>query len=195
MKLALFGGTFDPVHSGHVEAAVAAANANSLDRVLIVPSGVPPHKSRECRADYEHRYRMVELACMADARLAPSRLEEPRADGAPHYSIETIAKAQRSLTFEPPLRFVIGVDAFNEMNLWRAAEEVAATVEFLVVGRPGYEVPADRTPFPVSSTFVPCTHPASSRVVRHRVKIGGSLADLAPPAVCEYIWEHDLYRH
>ena len=193
MRLALFGGTFDPIHGGHVEAALAAANANALDRVLVVPSGVPPHKPNACRASYEHRFRMVELACAADSRLVASRLEEPQPDGRPHYSVDTVARARSTLEFEEPLRFIIGADAFAELGLWRDVESVAAIVEFLVVGRPGSEVPESTDAVARQRVLVPCDHPASSRTIRHRVKIGGTLADLAPPAVCEYIWQHRLY--
>ena len=194
MRLALFGGTFDPIHSGHIEAAIAAADANALDSVMVVPCGVPPHKPNACRASYDHRFRMVELACTADPRLAVSGLEEPRPDGGPHYSVDTIALARSGLEFEEPLRFIIGADAFAEFSLWKDAESVAAIVEFLVVSRPGSEVPNVTDALATQKVLVPCDHPASSRTIRHRVKIGGTLADLAPPAVCEYIWQHGLYR-
>lgn len=194
MRLAIFGGTFDPIHSGHIQAVVAAADQHALDRVLVVPSGTPPHKPAACRASYEHRLRMVKLACEADQRLVPSRLEAPGANGKPHYSVDTIERVRTTHRFAPPLRFVIGADAFAEVGLWRDAESVEALVEFLIVGRPGCEPPEASDSSVQRRAFVPCAHPASSRVVRHRTKIGGSLADLAPPAVCEYIWEHGLYR-
>ncbi len=194
MKLAVFGGTFDPIHSGHVEAAVAAANGHALDRILVVPSGNPPHKPQTCRASYEHRFRMVELACRLDPRLWASRLEEPRTGDEPHYSIDTIRRVQETMEFTPPLRFIIGADAFSEVGLWRESERIVTEVEFLVVGRPGFELPSSGEPSAPSMRAVSCTHPASSRLVRHRAKIGGTLADLAPFAVCVYIWEHALYR-
>lgn len=194
MRLALFGGTFDPIHSGHLEAAAAAADADALDRVLVIPSGRPPHKPESCGAGYAHRYRMVELACAADPRLEASRLEEPHPTGEPNYSIDTIRRALAELDFEPPLRFIIGTDAFEEVGSWRDSEEARDAVEFLVTGRPEYEPPGASTVADPSARRVFCDHPASSRLVRHRAKIGGSLADLAPPAVCSYIWEHGLYR-
>lgn len=193
MRLALFGGTFDPIHSGHVEAARAAADAAGLDRVLVVPSGRPPHKQHGCRASYEDRYRMVELACALDARLQASRLEEPRPDGEPHYSIDTIRRVQASFDFAPPLRFVVGADAFAEAGQWREAERIFQEVGFVVVARPEFDLPSPEPPAR-SLERASCAHPASSREMRHRVKIGGSLADLAPPAVCAYIWERGLYR-
>ncbi len=194
MRLALFGGTFDPIHSGHIEAALAAAEACDLDRILVVPSGIPPHKQEACRANYEHRFRMVELACSADSRLEASRLEEPRPDAEPHYSVDTIKAVRSGLEFDGPLHFVIGADAFSEVNLWKDFEQVAVWVEFIVVERVGFGPTASPESEIPPASLVHCSHPASSRILRHRSKIGGSLADLAPPAVCAYLWEHRLYR-
>ena len=190
MRLALFGGTFDPIHSGHIEAALKAADTCGLDRVLVVPSGVPPHKQEACHAGYAHRYRMVELACRADTRLEASRLEQPRASGEPHYSVHTIDRIRATMQFDGALQLVLGADAFSEIDLWRDIDRIAKEVEFIVVERPGFKADSAMRP----SQVVRCSHPASSRTVRHRAKIGGSLADLAPAAVCEYLWQHSLYR-
>ena len=194
MRLALFGGTFDPIHKGHIHAALAAADACSLDRVLVVPSGMPPHKPDACQAAYEHRFRMVELACAADRRLEASRLEEPGQGHEPHYSVRTVERIRSTLSYEHPLRFIIGADAYADIGIWRDVERVIAAVEFLVVSRPGSElVPSGATSAPMAR-IIECSHPASSSVLRHRVRIGGTLADLAPPAVSAYIWEQGLYR-
>ena len=194
MRLALFGGTFDPIHTGHVQAALAAADALSLDRVLVVPSGTPPHKPDACRASYEHRFRMVELACAADPRLEASRLEEPGREDRPHFTVDTVDRVRTTIDFESPLRFIIGADAFADIGIWREAERVMAAVEFVVVGRPGCEPAAPETTSAPGAQIVECSHPASSSLVRHRAKIGGTLADLAPPAVSAYIWKYGLYR-
>ncbi len=194
MRLAVFGGTFDPIHQGHVDAAVSAADSFSLDRVLVVPSGVPPHKATACRAPFEDRFRMVELACVADRRLEPSRLEDPRSGEGPHYSIDTIERIRESFAFQDPLRFVIGADAFAEVSSWRAVGRILAAVEFLVVARPGCRHALPEVPDGARARFIECANPASASLLRHRVKIGGTLADLAPPAVCSYIWEKGLYR-
>ncbi len=190
MKLALFGGTFDPIHSGHIEAATRAADTCVLDRILVVPSGSPPHKQEGCRAGYEHRFRMVELACRADARLAASRLEQPRADGEAHYSVDTISRIRARMEFAGALHLIIGTDAFAEIGLWRDIDQISEWVKFIVVERPGFAADGAVQP----SHTVRCSHPASSRAVRHRAKIGGALADLVPAAGCEYIWQHSLYR-
>lgn len=194
MRLALFGGTFDPIHTGHIQAALAAADARKLDRVMVVPSGTPPHKPDACRASYEHRLRMVELACAADPRLEDSRLEEPGREGEPHFTVNTVERVRATIDFDSPLRFIIGADAFADIGIWRDSARVIEAVEFLVVGRPGCKpVASGISPAPRTRT-IECSHPASSSLVRHRVKIGGTLADLVPPAVAAYIWENELYR-
>ena len=193
MRLALFGGTFDPVHRGHLEAAISAADAFSLDRVLVVPSGRPPHKATACRAGFEDRFRMVELACEADPRLEASRLEVPGDGQGPHYSVDTIERTHASIAFEPPLRFIIGEDAFAEVGTWRDAERVLASVEFVVVARPGSRECSSQVPVAPRAVFVECANPASASIVRHRARTGGSLADLVPPEVCAYIRERRLY--
>ena len=194
MRLALFGGTFDPIHSGHVQAARAAADEHALDRVLVVPCGRPPHKSVDCRASYEDRFRMARLACEADTRLEAGRMEEPLQSGQPNFTIDTIRHVQSAFAFEPPIKFIIGADAFADISHWRSSEEIRQLVEFLVVSRPGAAgtVPSDIAGLVPKA--VHCSHPASSQLVRHRAKIGGSLADLVPPSVCRYIWGNSLYR-
>ncbi len=194
MRVALFGGTFDPIHSGHVQAVLTAADSHGIERVLVIPSGNPPHKPDQCRASYAHRYRMVELACEADPRLEPSRLEEPLATGQANYSIDTIRRVQSLTGSVNRVGFIIGVDALAEVEQWRAARDVAESVEFLVLGRPDFDLPDTAFIRSLRMDVIPCSHPASSRTLRHRARIGGSLADLAPPDVCAYIWERDLYR-
>ncbi len=194
MNLAIFGGTFDPIHSGHIAAAVSAADAFAIDRVLVIPSGNPPHKARAGQTDYEHRWRMVELACAADARLTPSRIEAPSEPEQRHYSHDTIRKIKSRFAFDAPLRFIVGSDAFAEVRLWRRWEDVVREVEFIVVSRPG-----DGSEEPAPQGVRALRHegpmnPASSSAIRHRVKIGGSLLDMVPADVCGYIREHRLYR-
>ena len=194
MRLALFGGTFDPIHTGHIQAALASADACKLDRVLVVPSGTPPHKPDACRASYEHRLRMVELACAADPRLEASRLEEPGREDGPHFTVNTVERVRSTIEFEGALRFIIGADAFAEIGIWRESERVIEAVEFLVVGRPGSEpVASGLSPAPATRD-IECSHPASSSLVRHRVKMGGTLTDLVPSRVAAYIWENGLYH-
>src|SRR5580704_86116 len=143
MRTAIFGGTFDPIHSAHLVVAHEAAEAFALDRVLFIPAANPPHK--EAGAPYEDRFRMVELACAADPRFVPSRLEEGRAVS---YSIHTIERLRalgartgpsssvvQASSREESLFFIIGADAFAEIRSWRRWEDVVEGVEFIVVTR------------------------------------------------------------
>src|ERR1700740_1867732 len=120
MTIAIFGGTFDPIHSAHLIVAREAADTFSLDRVLFIPAGNPPHKG--AGAPYEDRYRMVELACAQDARFIPSRLEEGHEK---MYSIHTIERVRAE---NGELFFVIGADAFAEIETWHRWRDVVAAV-------------------------------------------------------------------
>ena len=132
MRRAIFGGTFDPIHRAHLVVAREAADAFSLDQVLFIPAANPPHK--EAGTPYEHRYKMVELACRGDSRFSPSRLEE---DSRKSYSIYTI---ERVKAMGGDVFFVIGADAFAEIQTWFRWQDVVREVEFIVVTRPGHTV-------------------------------------------------------
>ncbi len=160
MRLAIFGGTFDPIHDGHLTIARVAADNLRLDRVLFVPAAHPPHKAGFTHASYEDRLRMVELACQGDMRFEASRLEENTVQS---YSIDTIEKVQASMASTGELFFIIGADAFAEIRTWLRWEDVVRAVTFIVVSRPGhsYDVPEgarverlDTIDIPISSTAI-----------------------------------------
>jgi nicotinate-nucleotide adenylyltransferase len=194
VKVALFGGTFDPIHRGHIEVARAAADAYQLDRVLFVPAGRPPHKPRPTEASYEHRYRMVEIACRADGRFVASRLEDPRNDSDRHYSIDTIEQMLGELEAGDRLYFVIGADAFAEINLWRRWEDVASKVEFIVVSRPGVDRETLKAPAGARVNWLEDVKvPVSSTEVREAIRNGAGLPDGLPGEVGAYIRANELY--
>jgi len=139
VNIALFGGTFDPIHSGHVQAARAAASEFRLDRILFVPTGKPPHKHGDHLTSFPQRYAMTVLACAGDARLIPSLLEAPTPEGKPCYSIDTVRKVRRSLQKSDRLFFLIGVDAFLELPHWKEYRRLLDLVDFIVVSRPGFD--------------------------------------------------------
>jgi nicotinate-nucleotide adenylyltransferase len=140
MRLAIFGGTFDPVHDAHLAIARAAADRFRLDQVLFVPAAHPPHKALATHAPYDDRVRMAQLAYADERRFEVSRLEENTRRS---YSIDTIEKVRAEMAADGELFFIIGSDAFAEIRTWRRWQDVARAVEFLVIGRPGhlYEVP------------------------------------------------------
>ena len=183
MKTAIFGGTFDPVHGAHLAMAREAADRWSLDRVLFIPAGNPPHKHAD--TPYEHRYRMVELACAADPRFVASRLEESLEKS---YSIHTIERVKAQ---DDGVYFIIGSDAFADIRTWQRWEDVVHAVEFIVVARPGHEIASP--PGARARRLDTLASPVSSSAIRDALARGESPAEL-PPAVAEYIRANGLYR-
>ena len=188
MKLAIFGGTFDPVHCAHLTVAREAAARFGLDKVVFVPAGNPPHKELSTGASFENRCRMVELACAGEPAFSVSRIEE---GPAPSYSIRTIESLRASLGRDDQLYFVIGADAFAEIDTWHRAEDVVRNVDFIVVTRPGhdYVTPDGARVHRLDTVALP----VSSSEIRVKLAARGEPAEL-PPAVLGYIREKRLYR-
>lgn len=215
MNIALFGGTFDPIHSGHLRAAKAAARRFRLDRILFIPSGNPPHKYRDRLTPFAHRYAMVALACAGDLRFIPSLLEAPRPDGRPHYSIDTARAVRRSLGSKDCLFFLLGVDAFLDLPHWKDYCHLLDTVNFIIVSRPGFSsgdiwktLPRDLVPAAqggVLPAAIRLRHtvlhvlrgvdaPVASRDIREAVRAAQQVTGLVPPLVEQYILKEGLYR-
>ena len=214
MNIALFGGTFDPIHAGHVQAARAAAREFKLDRVLFIPTGKPPHKHGDRLTSFSQRYGMVVLACAGDPRLIPSLLEAPTPEGKPCYSIDTVRRVRRSLYKSDRLFFLIGVDAFLELPNWREYRRLLGLVDFIVVSRPGFDakeirkVVEEMTPSggaPDKPDTIRLRRstlhvlrgvhmPVASHDIRKAIGAGRSVTGLVPPLVEEYILKEGLYR-
>jgi nicotinate-nucleotide adenylyltransferase len=188
MRLAIFGGTFDPVHQAHLAVAREAAGRFRLDRVLFIPAARPPHKQFGAHAPFEDRVRMLELATAGDPRFCVSRIEEHTVRS---YSIDTVEKVRAQLAPGDDLYFLIGADAFAEIRTWHRWREVAASVCFLVVSRPHalYDAP----PGVCFDRLDTLSLEISSSDVRRRLAAGERPPELSPP-VLEYIAEHGLYR-
>lgn len=136
MKLALFGGTFDPVHRGHLAIARAAAAKFDLDRVYFVPADLPPHKGNRNLAEFQHRFAMLALATADEERFVPSLLEAD--SGQPNYSIRTVRRMKSALGKSDTLYFLIGIDAFMEISTWKQPVQLLSECDFIVASRPGY---------------------------------------------------------
>ncbi len=188
MRLAIFGGTFDPIHFAHLEVAREAARQFGLSRVLFIPAGRPPHKCGATAADYEDRYRMVAIACENEPLFEASRLE---AGSQRSYSIRTIEKVKAGLAAGDTLFFLIGADAFAEIRTWHRWEDVVREVEFIVVTRPGhdYAVPPGARVHRLDTLALP----VSSSEIRARLAAGASPPEI-PPRVLAYIRDRGLYR-
>lgn len=186
MRLALFGGTFDPIHNAHVTVAREAVEQFALDRVLFIPAANPPHKLTSQGATYQDRLRMAELACEGEPRFEASRLEEGKEKS---YSIVTIEK-MRAPGHE--LFFIIGSDAFADIRTWYRWQEVVAAVEFIVVTRPGksYEPPPEARIEELTGIALPI----SSSEIREQLA-AGQLPPTLPSKVAAYIADRHLYGY
>jgi nicotinate-nucleotide adenylyltransferase len=188
MRLAIFGGTFDPIHNAHLEIARAALSHFRLDRVLFVPAARPPHKGGVTVAGFDDRVRMAELAVADEPRFAVSRLEEGTRRS---YSIDTIEKLRVTLGASDELFFLIGADAFAEIQSWHRWQDVARQVVFLVISRPGhsYAIPNGAA---VQRLDTPQLD-ISSSAIRQRFERGEPSTEVPAP-VLDYIAQHGLYR-
>lgn len=153
----------------------------------MIPAAVPPHKLHRLTAEWEHRFRMVELACAGQDRIEASSLE---AGTVRSYTIETLARLRALAGDSAKLWFIIGADAFAEIETWHRWTDVLREAEFVVVTRPGhdYSVPPGARVHPLSAVNMP----VSSSSIRELLARGEQPVEL-PPAVFEYIREHRLY--
>ena len=142
MNLAFFGGTFDPVHRGHIAVAESASKRFKLGKVLFVPAEAPPHKQNQTSTSFVHRMAMVALATQGHPTFVPSDLEARMHDetGTPNYSLETIRRLKRELRKSDKFYFLIGIDAFLEIATWHRPVELLRECEFIVANRPGYSL-------------------------------------------------------
>jgi nicotinate-nucleotide adenylyltransferase len=150
MNIGLFGGSFDPIHRGHLALAQAAADRYLLRQVLFVPASIPPHKQKHPLTAFIHRYAMVALATQDERGFVPSLLEagadpgtDPGADsksGGANYSIDTVRRLKKSLKKSDRLFFLIGIDAFRHVAKWREARALLAECDFIVASRPGFSL-------------------------------------------------------
>jgi nicotinate-nucleotide adenylyltransferase len=189
LNIAIFGGTFDPIHHAHLAAASAARDQFALDRVLLIPAANPPHKAARQTESYEHRYRMVEIACGGVEHLEASRLE---AGVLKSYSILTIERVQATLPPADRLFFLIGADAFADVKTWFRWEDVIAAVEFIVVSRPGhtFEIPDGAVVHRLESLSLD----VSSSAIRQSLARGIRPAGI-PDGVFFYIQKNGLYGY
>lgn len=147
MNIGLFGGTFDPVHRGHLALARAALERFKLNRIYFVPANIPPHKQRQPLTPFVHRFAMLAVATAAEKAFIPSLLEAPEESSAkkekqqkPNYTIDTVRLLKQLFKPVDSLFLLIGMDAFADIAKWRESEAVFREVKFIVAGRPGYSL-------------------------------------------------------
>ena len=221
-SLALFGGTFDPVHVGHLAAARAARDRFRLDAVHFVVASSPPHKTSSPLSPYPHRCSMVALACAGQPRLLPSFAEAglDSSRGTISYSVDLVRAYRKRLPRSAHLYFLIGADAFLQIGTWREAETLLDSCDFVVASRPGFDLEKLRAALPAGMLAArpirkTGDHAASSALrlrrstvhlmtsihvdvsstgIRRRAARGLSIHGLVPAAVEDYICKQALYR-
>jgi nicotinate-nucleotide adenylyltransferase len=194
MRLGLFGGTFDPVHYGHLRPVDAARVELRLPRLLILPNPQPPHKLREPLTPYEHRKAMLRLALEEFPLLEIADFEE-KAIG-PAYTTDTVKRVIASLPPEQhELWLIIGMDALIELPRWKDPETLFQNTKVAVLPRPGF--PADQVlPHYLDRVRVLSTPmlEISATEIRQRLRHGDRVDDVLAKSVQEYIHQHSLYR-
>ncbi|CAM5323575.1 nicotinate-nucleotide adenylyltransferase [Streptomyces sp. NPDC087440] len=190
-RIGVMGGTFDPIHHGHLVAASEVAALFHLDEVVFVPTGQPWQKSHKLVTPAEDRYLMTVIATASNPQFSVSRIDIDR--GGPTYTIDTL-RDLRSLNADADLFFITGADALSQILTWRDAEELFALAHFIGVTRPGHDLTSDGLPEGgVSLVEVPALA-ISSTDCRARVRGGDPVWYLVPDGVVRYIDKRELYR-
>lgn len=199
MRLGIMGGTFDPVHYGHLVTAEGARYTFGLDEVLFVPAGKPPHKQNAQVSDPEHRYMMTVLATLTNPYFEVSRLEIDR--GGVSYTVDTLRTLREQYGPEAELFFITGADAILDITTWKDSDQCLALAHFVAATRPGFSL--DHLPESTrqwlaryKDRFHILRVPAmaiSSTEIRERVREGCSIRYLVPEPVEHYIRRQGLY--
>jgi nicotinate-nucleotide adenylyltransferase len=214
-RIGILGGTLDPIHCGHVEAAIAARDTLRLTSVRVLPSRVPPHRAIQPVASPFHRFAMAALAVNGVDRLVASDAE--LCVSGPSYTADTLDRMRHSGVDGSQIFFITGADAFAEIATWHRYPDVLDLAHFVVVSRPGHAMADVRQRLPslasrmraatdvmsgdrstLSSPSIllveTITPDVSSTGIRDRLRRGESVSGLVPPAVERHIHQHGLYR-
>ncbi len=200
LNIGLMGGTFDPIHMGHLVTAEEARQQFDLNYVVFVPAGTPPHKDEKTVSLPEHRYLMTSLAVMSNPSFFVSRLEIDAVG--PTYTIDTVRHFAFGDDSGPELFFITGADAILEIFTWKDYEKLLHLATFIAVSRPGYSLDhfyetLDRTAPNMRHKVHLLEIPAlavSSTFIRERVTLSKTIKYLTPEPVEQYIRKHGLYR-
>lgn len=185
------GGTFDPIHHGHLVAASEVADRFDLDEVVFVPTGQPWQKTATEVSPAEDRYLMTVVATASNPRFSVSRVDIDR--GGPTYTADTLADLRKTNP-DAQLFFITGADALEQILSWRKLDELFENAHFIGVTRPGYELDGDHLPDGAVSLVEVPAMAISSTDCRRRVAEGRPVWYLVPDGVVQYISKRSLYR-
>jgi nicotinate-nucleotide adenylyltransferase len=200
LRYAIMGGTFDPIHFGHLAAAEAVREKLNCQKVIFIPSGNPPHKKGRILSDPIHRYTMTVLAAYSNPYFEISDIEINR--NGYSYTLDTIKQLQNYYGKDVELLFITGADALMEIDTWHKPGELLKLCKFVAVTRPGYDkARLEQKLSCLQSKYnnelfivdVPGLN-ISSTDIRKRLTVGTSIKYLVPEAVEQYIYKHGLYK-
>jgi len=209
-RVGIFGGTFNPIHLAHLRSAEEVREAQGLDQILFIPSATPPHKRKHGLVSAEHRLAMVRLAIAGNPRFKVSTMEIDRLGRS--YSVDTL-RALHARMVGASFAFIMGLDAFREIDTWKEYERLFELTDLIVTSRPSLGAPELRRALPVAVRAQFCYHDhqlkhrtgnriifqrisdldISASAIRQRLSHGLSIRYLVPPAVERYIARHGLY--
>lgn len=199
-RIGILGGTFNPIHNGHLLMAETVRESFELDKILFIPSGQPPHKTNDTVADAESRYEMVQRAVGSNRYFEASRIEIDRRGYT--YTIDTLNILKKEYGSETQLFFLIGSDVIPELKTWRNCNDVFKMCEFIAAIRPGYDEGTFKAALrdgliseelKITLTKTPLME-ISSSAIRERVRKGQTIKYLVPEKVEYYIYSKGLYR-
>lgn len=194
-RLGVMGGTFNPVHHGHLVAAEVIRDEFRLAEVIFVPSSKPPHKENDEVASPEHRWMMTVLAATNNEYFSTSAIEIER--GGESYTRDTLLELKKIYGEKTNIYFITGADAIAEIPTWHKTEDLPKLAKFIAASRPGYKLEWGK----VDARFRKCTYlieiPAlaiSSTEIRQRIREGKTVKYLVPEVVEKYIYKNKLYQ-
>ncbi|MDF2808842.1 MAG: nicotinate-nicotinamide nucleotide adenylyltransferase [Cellulosimicrobium sp.] len=190
-RLGVMGGTFDPIHHGHLVAASEAAARFDLDEVVFVPTGKPSFKQHQSVSPAEHRYLMTVIATASNPRFTVSRVDVDRPGLT--FTVDTL-RDLRAARPDAELFFITGADAIEQILTWKDADELWKMAHFVAVSRPGHRLSVEGLPPGVVTTLEVPALAISSTDCRRRAEAGQPVWYLVPDGVVQYIAKHGLYR-
>jgi nicotinate-nucleotide adenylyltransferase len=192
MRVGIMGGTFDPIHHGHLVAASEVADRFALDEVVFVPTGQPWQKGDIAVSPAEDRYLMTVIATAANPRFQVSRVDIDRTG--PTYTVDTLRDLRRVYGEEAKLYFITGADALSRILSWKDTDQVFKLAHFVGVTRPGFELSDEHLPEEAVTLVRVPAMAISSTDCRQRVSAGKPIWYLVPDGVVQYIAKRRLYR-
>lgn len=201
MKIGILGGTFNPIHMGHLIMADEVCRRRHLSKVIFIPTNIPPHKYAEELSETHHRYRMVEEAIKRNEKFEVSDMEIKREGKS--YTIDTVREILASLDEDCEIYLIMGADSLEELEIWKDIKKLSQLCHFIIINRPGYSINVsqkltdvigkervsdiERLKIEIKPVGI------SSTEIRKRFKEGGGISGLVSPFVEAYIRRHGLY--